>query len=334
MANQRGRSRVLLAVTVVAVALSSLLIATPASASSGRGCNTSPTQHGWNLGVCSHNDGTYVYGHTSVNPTQPASMMAIPAGFNSGRLAAPVGCEYRWAGMFTARSATDERGQGACVTKVAERYYGWAGIDGRLTTPSANVPLDPSQDHQLGWLGIGFSNGGWVQIGWFRGVVGCGSSSISYGGTGYHLYIEGASAAAPNQTSCPPNYFVHNYSPLSLGGTVTYLISHSGSCWNVYYNYSFLAHQFCGSAWPSSGAAEMENELLNNSGTASMPTAYFGNSNPNTNEALRIRGAGGWEPWTPKRATELHDTSSASGNDYTYMAPLNDYYYALTWGPF
>jgi hypothetical protein len=50
---------------------------------------------------------------------------------------------------------------------------------------------------------------------------------------------------------------------------------------------------------PTSGSPEAFSETLSTDGSVvGMPLTYYGYSNPNTNNALRIRGANGYVAWT------------------------------------
>jgi hypothetical protein len=268
-------------------------------------------------------------GSTPAQATDLARTGAGPAPTRPA-LDGPCSTQYHYAGMFTAQTSVIEHLQTSQCGPSGSGYFGWAGVDGQISTPSTNPPIDVNQDHQAGWIGVVFSNGGWVQLGWYRGVIGCGSNRVQYTGTGYHLYVE--SALSPPVAPACTGYSVHDYSPLSLGGAVTYLISYSAGCWHIFYNYDHEVPQVCGPA--SSGSVEVDNELYNLSGTAQMPRSDFGATDPNTNQALRLLGAGGWVPWTStiSHGTDVYDWRGLSTNNKTVLSAYSLLWHVQTYG--
>jgi hypothetical protein len=251
----------------------------------------------------------------------------------------PDGCgsSYHYAGMYTSTvQGSWQNDQFSCGGDPF--YNGWAGIDGLIGTPATNPTLDiAAGDHQSGWIGMVFGTGGWIQIGWYRGNVGCNNTAgkhVSFTGTGYHLYLESSTTGDPVGAACV-GYQIQDLSPLSLGGSVTYRIDREGSCWVAYYNYNHQAGSFCGTSWPSSGHAEMENELYATVGTSSkMPTSDFGSSNPDSNPALRLLSGTGWVPWTANiiQHTSTHDWRYDTSNSKTVFSPYASFYHIHTYG--
>ena len=162
----------------------------------------------------------------------------------------------------------------------------------------------------------------WLQTGWYSGAGG----ECQVSGGNYRLYVEWKR----------PGEGAHcvDVSPLALGGSVIYRVQFAGNgCWDAFYNYSTLAVEVCG--MPNSMVAEMNNELLNNSGgTTVMPRSVFGASDPNTNNALRLLGASGYQPWDSALTvggTLYYDERQGTA-PYYYMSSQNLFFNELTYG--
>ena len=77
-----------------------------------------------------------------------------------------------------------------------------------------------------------------------------------------------------------------------------------------------LTYTDCAEGSNISGAMVATTEMDDNSGTApGLPTAYFGTSNANTNQALRLHGANGWVSWT--KVLSAHYTETYDEHSYT-----------------
>jgi hypothetical protein len=267
----------------------------------------------------------------------PASASAVRFTPSVPASVLPEGCpsNYRYAGMYTS-TVQGSHHYDALSCSTDPGYYGWAGIDGLIGTPPTNPTLDvAADDHQVGWIGMVFGTGGWIQIGWYRGNVGCNNDAgkhVGFTGTGYHLYLESTPTGDLNPMTCT-GYQIQDLSPLALGGSVTYRIDREGSCWIAYYNYNHQAGSFCGTSWPISGAAEMENELYQ-AGISKMPTSDFGSGDPNSNPALRILSGSGWVPWTTNiiQHTSTHDWRNDTTTGKTVFSPYVSYYHIHTYG--
>lgn len=245
-------------------------------------------------------------------------------------------CGYHYAGMITTTTNVGAEHwttqcSGPQTTSNFTPYYGWAGIEGQIQTPPTNTAIGAlDADHQAGWIGINFANGGWIQIGWFRGTVGCDAShQVSYSGTGYHMDIEVVNDA--NAAATCVGYSIVNQSPLSLGGTVSYRIEYTSGCWDVFYGAAHPVHR-C-DLQPISGFAEMENELYGGDDTV-MPSSDFGVASSSSASALRLKGAGGWVPWTTtiSHGTEEHDWRGRTDNEKTVVSAYSTWWHMKTYG--
>jgi hypothetical protein len=230
---------------------------------------------------------------------------------------------YHRAMLATVRSSTVSHTCGF----VGPAYEGWLGINSQITTPNASANLaNTTADHAVGWIGM--VNYGaelnWIQIGWYTGgIAGC---PIVPNGQ-YGLYLEWK---IPGDSS-----HCIRLSPLAYGSNVTYRIQHMGNgCWQGYYNYNTAAGgQVCG--LPRTMSAQAVNELANGSGNSTtMPRSVFGSASPNTNQALRLMGANGYEPWDTSLlagGTAVGDERTGSAPHY-YVSAYNLYYRTLTYG--
>jgi len=216
--------------------------------------------------------------------SQPTMVSAI--GSNCGSLAG-----YHYAGQIT--SHTD----GFTHCAVSNGYFGWAGVNGQITTPSQNISLpDFTIDHTLGWIGAQFNSDlTWFQTGWFTGTIAADTANCTFlscvrRNGSYGRYVENIS---------PSGISILDYGTVALGSSTTSRVVYNGSsgCWEVWLTYSGGYVQLdCNE--PTSGEMVATSEMLSNSGGfVTLPTAKFGTSNPNTNQALRLLGANGFEPW-------------------------------------
>ncbi|MEU8070340.1 MULTISPECIES: hypothetical protein [unclassified Micromonospora] len=233
---------------------------------------------------------------------------------------------YHHAELLTALSTEEDHGCYAFATP----YNGWIGVNGQITTPTEDPQLYSTYtDHVNGFVQM-VSTGSnwsvwnaWLQIGWYSGtILGCPTTPTNE----YRLYVEWK---LPGQsTSC------RQVSPLSKGGSVIYRVEFEGSgCWRAYYNYNSLAERVCG--LPNSMAASTSNELYNGTGRSTkMPRSTFGASDPNTNAALRIKGASGYQPWDSsltKGGTILKDERGSFCPCYV-NSPYAAYYHTVRYG--
>jgi hypothetical protein len=149
----------------------------------------------------------------------------------------------------------------------------------RVRICSANVARSRGRKVQ-----VGFSNGSWVQEGWYNGCIAGHCRSRNLG-----RYTE---------IGNPPFYEFIDRDTAPLSGSSIFRIEYGGSgCWNLYFDYSVLKDTYC--ALPGSGVPSAVSEVFTSSGhSVGMPVTAYGYSDPNTNNALRIEGANGYVPWT------------------------------------
>ena len=182
-----------------------------------------------------------------------------------------------------------------CVGQGGHVYYGWIGVNGLITYPSHYPDLanNPYHNHSLGYLGIVFSNGSWLQEGWFAGCLN--EVSCEYSGLGRYTEIYDPGGPIPFQFTDWTQ--LGNY-PTPFSGSSIFRVEYAGtSCWNMYLDYSDLKRQYC--SLSISGQPQATSEVLTNDGSSvEMPTTLYGYPALNTNSTLRIKGANGWVNWT------------------------------------
>lgn len=211
---------------------------------------------------------------------------------------------YDYAFQYTAGQAGTYHDP-ACAPTA---YFGWIAVNGQVQTPSHFPSLGTNatnDNHSAGWLGMAFndtpgplghSN---VQEGWYAGCVGgrgmilCDSAS-----TGLYGYDERYFAQIDD-------YNIFSAGALSYNSAHIDRIEWDGShCWVVFKNYNVFQDQMCDSAYPPgqvprSGEPQATSETVTaDQSCVEMPATVYGYSSPNTNNALRIKGAAGYVPWT------------------------------------
>jgi hypothetical protein len=212
-------------------------------------------------------------------------------------------------------------------------YFGWAGTNGTIIAP-AHFPAMATTfyDHSLGFIESSFNSpGGWVQIGWYGGSVGDCSMSCARRASGLGNYLEVV-------TPTPPTYSISvlDFRGLAYNYASVYnVVYNAAGCWNVYYDNGTYLGNACG--MPSSGFSAAASEVVNcheqdsgcgSSSAVEMPLTYYGNSNPNVNAALRIKGSGGYEPWDSSLSvnyTVRYDERTTSPT--YYLSAFNAWYY-------
>ena len=211
---------------------------------------------------------------------------------------------YHYAGQMTGLDNTYTQ----CGT--TREYGGWNGIDGQMQVPSSLATLGNYQtDHAVGLFSAQLANDNfWVQPGWYTGEI-CGSNcgncqypSCTWRGISYGWYIENKS---------PAGYKVQDFGYAAFNSTRTVYMKYNANdgCWEVQLDYGGPINWYDCSEYPYiSGAMFAANEIDVNSGvTGGLPTSYFGTSNPNTNQALRLHGGNGWVPWTANLSSYYTD---------------------------
>lgn len=213
-------------------------------------------------------------------------------------------------------------------------YFGWTGIDGAIQVPSHFPNLHGNtNNHSAGWIGISFSNGGWVQEGWYAGCVGgwlpCRTSNLG-------RYTE-----VYNPSLNPVFYEFHDWDTAAYSSSSIYLIEYASSgCWNLYLDYNSLKKTYCN--LPSSGEPEVVSEIYTADGShVAMPTTIYGDANPYTNNGLRIKGGNGFVAWLTTLSsgqTGYYDERNGQpGCDrasclYYYISYFNTFYHFLAYG--
>lgn len=208
-------------------------------------------------------------------------------------------------------------------------YAGWAGIDGQIVTPTHFPNLGgTTSSHSVGWIEHSFAmqhayTDSWFQIGWLAGCVSGGGVAVC-GTTGLKLYDERYNATTGL-------YNVYDDGALGYNAADTYRVEHlSDTCWYAYKSYNVLVRQDC--TFPSSGVAVVSSEVYSSNGVAvEMPTTFYGYSNPNTNNALRIKGGNGYVPWSGTLSsgeTSDYDERSSSPDYWiSTLSPYNHYWF-------
>jgi hypothetical protein len=207
----------------------------------------------------------------------------------------------------------------------ADLYQGWIGINGRIMTPESVFLWDSTKDLAMGSIAmVRYAPNGrrtaWMRIGWFTGRH---PSCHPTANGEFELFVEA--------TTDGTNVNCFNVSPLAKGGSVIYRIQRDPvhQCWNAYYNYDQPAMLICG--MPVAMTAEVSNYLENNTGNSSlMPRTVFGAADPDTNDAVRLMGANGYEPWDMSLtagATFVQDERVGEPPTYRISA-YAPYYYA------
>lgn len=200
---------------------------------------------------------------------------------------------YHYAGQLTSTSNAFTQ----CATP--SDYEGWNGVDGQLQTPATLAQLgNYTTDHELGLFSAQLDNGSfWLQLGWYTGQIGtvvngncdyavCTERFITYG-----YYIE-------DMTPQGYTVFDKGYAPNGSARTSDMIYNKNTGCWEAYLSYGGLASETDCTESYHTGAMWATTEVEISSGVvATMPTAVFGTSNPNTNAALRLHGANGWVSW-------------------------------------
>ena len=211
-------------------------------------------------------------------------------------------------------------------------YYGWAGINAQIAYPSTYPYVGSTNNHSAGWIGMTFSNGSWVQEGWY---IGCAGGHCRTRDMGRYTEVNNVPAAF---------YELIDWDTAPLGGSSIFEIRpNSSGCWTLYFDYSTAKKTYC--SLPTSGQAEAVAEIYTYDGNSvTMGPTAWGYSNPNTNNALRIRGANGWVAWTTSLSsgqTGYYDESSGQpgcgqpGNPpclYYNFGIYNANYYVHGWG--
>ncbi len=237
---------------------------------------------------------------------------------------------YHYAGQLTSHT----NGLTQCGSYNA--YGGWNGVDGQLTAPATfHQVSNHESDHELGWLGAEWNSlSYWLQTGWYTGTVSNEPVGSCHVGTcvsrlnTFGRYVE-------NMTS-QQTYSVYDFGTADPSSAVTSRVVYNGvtGCWEAYITYSGgIKGEDC--VEPNTvGIMVATTEMEDQSGVApTLALSYFGTSNPNTNQALRLHGANGWEPWDTSLTAQY--TERFDEHSYTppyYYHGLNSYYWFYAYG--
>jgi hypothetical protein len=208
-------------------------------------------------------------------------------------------------------------------------YQGWIGINGQITTPTELFGIRRAEDMVMGSIAmIRYAPDGgrtaWIRAGWYTGGhPACGPTFE----TEYRLFIEYSSDNGRTN---------HCFTPITLGRgeKVIYRIQRhtdDPTKWDVFYNYNQLFKTIPG--MPVAMTAEVGEFLQNESGQQRMPRTYFGDSDPDTNNAIRLLGSNGYEPWDmtlTAGATFVQDEREGIGPHFIISA-YAPYYHAVAY---
>lgn len=262
--------------------------------------------------------------------TQPSTMTAIqlPRGLANG---CQQPNETHWVAQWTSVASTFSHGP-ATGYPYRNGYYGWVGIDGEVDFPNY-VPYLGSGgglcSHSSGQLGFYLGDGSWVQTGWYSGCFILVDPPVCrYITLGGYVEKRNVGTNTYNVFDVSPN------SPVSPGSAIIFMIEWGGGCWNTYWMYNVSTGGLC-SPIPSSGEAWAGAEVhTHNQNTyVEMPLQYFGNSNPYTNNGLRIKGANGFVPWTTSLSsyyTSMYDEANGAQGCFTINPSTGQYVWHCT----
>jgi hypothetical protein len=202
-------------------------------------------------------------------------------------------------------------------------YYGWVGVDGEIIFPNHVPDLGSSGDcaHSLGSLGTSFSEGSWIQSGWYTGCFVLANPPVC-------RYIT-LGAYGENYNTGTGVYHAYDIAYVAPSTPIIFQVSYNSTqhCWNAYWQYNVLTGQNC---IASSGLEWVGSEAHTHvAGTiVESPLTTYGNSNPNTDNGLRIKGGAGWVNWTTSPYGHLssqYDESNGATNGCNFTCTV--YYY-------
>lgn len=174
-------------------------------------------------------------------------------------------------------------------------YYGWVGVDGEIDFPDhiPDLGSDGSCAHSSGQLGFYLGDGSWVQTGWYSGCFTI-IPTCRLGDLGAYVEMDNLETHTYSVFDTNPNG-----GPVQPSTPIIFMIEWGGGCWNTYWMYNVRTGGLC-SPIPTSGEAWAGAEVHTHvdDTIVEMPTTYYGNANPYTNNGLRIKGANGFVPWT------------------------------------
>jgi hypothetical protein len=231
---------------------------------------------------------------------------------------------YHYAGQLT--SHLDAHTE---CSQINEEYLGWNGVDGQITTPGTTYTLI-GIDHVSGFIANQMNfDATWQQTGWYTGTITdeppgtCDVGSCVARIGNYGRFIE----MWRNRVG----YSVYDYGAASTGSSTTSRVVYNSSsgCWEVYLTYGGGVSAYDCTGEPTTGAMYATTEMASVSGSVvPLAIAYFGTSDPNTNQALRLHGAAGWGPWNT--TLTAYYTERFDERDYTpeyTESSIKDFWY-------
>jgi hypothetical protein len=239
---------------------------------------------------------------------------------------------HHWAGQHTSHTYSFDH-----CANPNDWYRGWAAVNGQLQTPTTASPSGSYlSDHTAGYLASNFNTAPYTyqaQTGWFIGSIWLGASSSpclvgicvqragSYGG-----YFE-----AQDTTG----YIVIDLGTRSMGSLYTSRVAYNSvdNCWSIYQTYSGLEEwQVCGVGTSGGMAAQAETDSTSGAAVG-MGLNRMGASDPSSNQALRLKGAGIYEPWDTNLTGTLdtHAYDERLSTPGYWYSPFNPHYYFQTY---
>lgn len=273
-------------------------------------------------------------------------LSAIPLSHPQMALAdtCPSYMEYHYSAQWTALSAYANFYHPPSLV-LNEAYYGWVGIDGQILMPTHYPNLfvqggGGSCHHSNGALAIHYDDTpgplgqSFLTEGWYAGCQGV----QSYGYYTCNSSSSGLSAFEEVYIAAGDTYFQIDKGTVGYSAAIIYRIEYSSSNhrWVLYTNYNVYVDEFC-STLPISGAPEAASEVHTHySGNiVEMPVTVYGYSSPSTNNALRIKGAAGYVPWTltlsSQSTSEFDERTTSLPYWYSDLSP-NNYYWFKSYG--
>ena len=242
--------------------------------------------------------------------------------------ASECGNSYLYAYQITAHGNSTSH---SCVPATTP-YYGWAGVDGAVITPTAfpTHSAPATEWHVNDFLNVQYyTTEDWIQVGYVTGCAGsCANCNPCINDqSNFHEYLE---SLEPSEY-----YLLLDEGTTALGTGTTFRIDYSSSCWEIFDRYNALITYFCDPGYPGSGAMSASMELMDETGadgTASHSPATFGTNALGTNQTLRLKGGGGWVDWTSTIAqgTATEDMRYSSPRS-TWWSPYHDYWNFITY---
>jgi hypothetical protein len=178
---------------------------------------------------------------------------------------------------------------------------------------------------------MGFTTGGWVQEGYYGGALGGPGSSCTTRSSTLGNYEEYWMNPSVNQT-----YFCWDFRNVAFNYVGIYRIQFNSisQAWDVFYDYNhWLDDPNYGGLISGAGCSSAEiyncHEKVSTCGSATigpeMPLTISGYSDPNTNDAMRLDGAHGYESWDQSLTADY--TAAYDERNPTIKYYISPFYY-------